>query len=315
MPFNFNHGWGRMIADSLAARWPHIGKVFIVSASTLKNWEELTEMFPGGPEGKTRVYSTLQGAIDDAEDSGHDVIFIAPEHSETVTAAAGLSIGTTKTGLTIIGLGSGNKRPTINFTTATTADFDVNSEGVTFENIIFDLTGVDALAAPLDINDAYCTFRNCEFITADSGGQTVVGILTDANAGGLKLENCYFYGSDNAGTKSAVRIVGGVEHVIDKCHFIGNYKITAGAIQVTTTAAGLLVRDTTILNRTAASVSAIDLVKNTTTVIVGCVLGVKTGTTPVTISEGAITGADGGYVLVGRNYYNAASTVVAGTLL
>lgn len=317
MPFNQNAGYGRFIATALAAAKPHTGKEYFVTASTDPNWEELTEMFPTGPEGNTRVWSSLSSLLSSGliSDGGDDVVFVAPNYTETVTTAGGLAVGTTSAGLTIVGLGSGDERPLINFTTATTADFDIGSNGVTIENFRFDLTGVDALAGPIDVNDSGCTFRNCEFITADADGQATVGVVTDANASYLTIENCSFYGSENAGTKSAIRLVGGNNAVIRNNHFEGNYKITAGAIEATTTAPGmLLIQGNTIVNRTASSTRAVNLVAGTRATIENNRFHVRSNTTPVSVGEtGSSTAV--GFVVTSGNYFTNATAIGAGVLL
>jgi hypothetical protein len=311
-----NAGYGKLMAHALASRYPNMGKLFFVSASSLANWEELSEMFPPGPEGKDRVHTTLQGALDEVEDGGNDLILVAPNHTETITAAGGIAVGTTAAGVTILGLGEADERPLISYTTAVGADLDIGSNGVTFENIRFDFTGVDALTGPIDVNDSGCTFRKCEFITADSGGQAVVGIVTDAAADNLIVEDCDFIGSANAGTVSAIRIVGGDRAIIRRNHFLGNYKLSVGAIEVTTTLAGnLTIEDNTILNNTASSTAAMNFIKGCNVVIRRNVLGIKSGSAPIKTQEGQETGTDAAYLLVGGNYYNNATTVVAGTLL
>lgn len=311
-----NHSYGRLIANSLASHRPHTGKQFFLLGSSHANWEELSEMFPVGPEGKTRVFTDLQSALNSTETGGDDIIFIAPGYTENITAAADIDINNTH--VSIIGLGEGDQKPTFTFTTATTADLNVDAAGVSFENIRFDLTGIDALVAPLDINAASCTFRNCDFITADASGQCVNAILTDANADNMLIDGCDFIGSQLGGTTSAVRIVGGDDIIIKNSHFIGNYKVSAGAIEVTTTAAGnLRIENNTILNTTLASTVAVNFATGTTAIVVGNVLGIRSGSTPVRVNEDQVvgTGARGGYILVGRNYFRADTEPVAGTLL
>ena len=233
MAYNLNHGWGQLVAQAVK-RQSKTGKVLIVAASTLANWEELNEIFP--PSDKVRVVTTLQAAIDLAGDGEDDLILVAPNHTETVTAAAGLDTGTDTAGLSIVGLGEADERPLISFTTATSADFDIGSNGVTFENLRFDLTGFDALVAPIDVNASGCTFRKCEFITADADGQATLGILTDANADYLTIDSCEFVGSNHAGTTTAVRIVGSDNVTIKNSYFDGAYTTSVGAIQSLTTA-------------------------------------------------------------------------------
>src|SRR3990167_6183479 len=55
---------------------------------------------------------------------------------------------------------------------------DIGSNGVTLENLRFDLTAFDALVAPFDVNSTGFTLRNCDIETADSGGQCTNAFLT-----------------------------------------------------------------------------------------------------------------------------------------
>jgi hypothetical protein len=123
------------------------------------------------------------------------------------------------------GLGKGDDRPTINFTTATTADIDIDAANVLIDNIYFDLTGIDELAAPIDVNAANFTIQNCEFLMADSGGQAVNAITTDANAGNMKVLNCKFL-APNAGANDAINLTGATNGVeIRNCFIAGDFAI------------------------------------------------------------------------------------------
>ena len=66
-----------------------------------------------------------------------------------------------------------------------------------------------------------------------------------------------------------------------------------------------------IFNNTASSVSAMTFTGGNTAIIVGNVLGIRSGTTPIYTN----LGGGAGYLVIGRNYYKAASTAAAGTLL
>ena len=314
MALNFHTGYGRMIANAIASRRPNMGRVFFVATTGVTGWDEFSELFPTGPEGNTRVWTTLKGLLDAdvIEDGGDDVVFVLPNHTESINSAGAIDTGTDSAGLTVIGLGEADERPLFTFGAATTADINIGSNGVTFDNLRFDLTGVDALAAPLDVNSTGFTLRNCEVITADADGQATLALLTDASAGSMTIDGCYFRGSQTAGTTTALRIVGGSNSVIKNNVFIGNYKSGAGAIEVTTTAAGnLLIENNKIFNNTASSVSAMTFTGGTTAIIVGNVLGIRSGTTPIYTN----LGGGAGYLVIGRNYYKAASTAAAGTLL
>lgn len=313
MAYSFHTGWGRVLADSIFTSRPSNGRKFIVMASSNPNWDRFNAMLPGHPEGDAiSVHATITAAVGAATNNGDDAIYVAAHHSETITAAAGLVIN--KSGLKIIGLGDKDNRPRIDFDTAAEADINVDAGEVTFENIKFNLVSIDALTGPLDVNALNTTFKDCEFVTANATNQAVLAIVTDANAGGLKIDNCYFKGTKNAGTISAVRIVGGKDHFIKNSTFEGAYKAATGAISVTTTAASVVVENCNIRNLTAASTAAIDVLRDSSLVVVGCVLGILSGSNPIRLNEGTEYLGQG-TILTGRNYYRNASTVAAGTLL
>jgi len=281
------------------------GNIFFVSnVTTGRIIDRIRQMIKPDTFGVLRLYSTIDAAIGNCVANRGDVIIVLPGHTETITAAAGIDCDVA--GITIVGIGEGTLRPTINFTTSTAADIDIDAANVTIANVIFDLTGVDALVAPIDVNAAGFTLKDSTVITADAAGQATLGILTDANAGGMRLLNNRFLGSADAGTAAAVRIVGGDEHVIDGNYFQGNYTTTLGAIDnVTTETLRTQVTNNFIFNATASSAKAMVFVAASTGIIANNRLQILTGTAP-------ITGAAMSWV--GGNYY-AATIATAGTLI
>jgi hypothetical protein len=143
---------------------PTTGEYFFVHSGTGSN----------GNSGKSpeRPFSTIDYAVGRCTANKGDVIVVMPGHTETVTAAGGLDLDVA--GISVIGIGSGSDRPTVNFTTATTADMDVDAANVTIKNLLF-TGGIDALAGPIDINAADCTMEDCEF--RDVTGQTTDWIV------------------------------------------------------------------------------------------------------------------------------------------
>jgi len=184
-------------------------KVFFVGPSAANWYGEFVSVYGPDVDGGNRAFSSLEAAFNDSNmvASRGDFILMLPGDSETITAAGGINLD--KAGVTIIGLGNGTLRPTINFTTSTAADINVDAANITIENVIFDLTGVDALVAPIDVNATDFTMRNCKVITASASAQATLGILTDANASRMRIEGCEFLGTTDAGTAAAMRIVGG----------------------------------------------------------------------------------------------------------
>lgn len=281
-------------------------KFFIVGAVTLPNYADFLDEFPPDIQGGNRVFPTLAAMVADSNvvSARGDVVLVLPGHTETMIAATTLSLN--KAGLHIVGLGEGDARPTVSFTTATTADFNIDSANITIENFIFDLTGIDAVAAAIDVNAAGFTMKNCLVITANATNQAVFALDATASTDDMTLVDCQFIGTADAGMTAAVNIVGGNRHRIQRCVFIGAYTAGVGAIQhATTTSLGMLIDGNTINNLTASSTKAMVFSAASTGNIQNNRMQILSGTAP-------ITGAAMSWV--GANYY-AATIATAGVLI
>lgn len=175
-------------------------------------------------------FSTIHYASTQCVANRGDIVFVRPGVTETVTAAAGLVLGVA--GVAYIGLGTGSARPKINFTTATTADMDVDAANITMVNFLF-TGGIDALVAPIDVNAADFKLINSEY--RDVTGEAVDTILTDATATRFLLDGWFHNGAATAGANAAVAIVGGTNPTIKNFKIVGNFAVSA--IDIRTTAA------------------------------------------------------------------------------
>ncbi len=260
MRYNLNHGYGRA---QMNLPFLGTGKIFVVGDSGTANLSMLNEMFTTDHDGQPRVHSTIDAAVGFCTANAGDVIYVMPGHTETITGAGGIDLDVA--GISVIGLGNGRNRPTINFTTGTGADIDFDAANITVENIFFDLTGIDALAAPIDVNASDATIRNCEFLTADSDGQATLGILTDANADRLTVDNCKFLSDSSVGTTAAIRIIGGDGHVISNNTIYGDFDTTGACIEnLTTATTNLTVSNNNLWNRHTGSIVCINAVSTST---------------------------------------------------
>lgn len=213
-----------------------------------------------GSSGKNpaEAVSTIDLAVGKCTASKGDRIIVMAGHVETITAAAGLDLDVA--GITLIGLGSGPSRPQINFTTATTADMDVDAAGITMVNFLF-TGGVDALAAPIDVNASDFNLLNCEW--RDVTGQATDVILADANADRLLVDGHFHNGAAAAGGASAIALIGCDNPVIRNFRIIGNFSV--GAIDCRTTAVvDLEVYNGYIWTKNAADICVKDTVTGST---------------------------------------------------
>lgn len=199
----------------------HPGKVFWVGNSNVLLVGE--KGASNGNKGTfLEPFATIDYAVGQCGAKRGDVIMVRPNHTETVTAAAGLDLDVE--GIAIIGLGSGSNRPTINFTTATTADMDVDAANISMVNFLF-TGGIDALAGPIDVNAADFSLINCEY--RDVTGQATDVIIADANADRLYIDGYFHNGAAAAGGASAIALIGMDNPVIKNFKIVGNFSVSA----------------------------------------------------------------------------------------
>lgn len=181
-------------------------------------------------------FATLAYAISRCNSAKGDNIVLEQGHAETVTAAAGITID--KSGINIIGLGTGANRPTFTFSTATTASIRVTAANVMIANIV-GVSGIDLLSSPFDIRAAGCTLGSTiygavEWHDPDNTMQAVRQVLTTSAADNLKI-NLKVAGITSGGTSpvNAVRLVG-VDGAIINLDFYG--RASTSVVEFLTTA-------------------------------------------------------------------------------
>lgn len=257
-------------------------KVFFVGATTLPSYTDFADDFGPDKQGGNRVFATMTALIADTNvvASRGDVVFVLPGHTESVASAAALAC--TKAGLTWIGLGTGSLRPTITFTTATTATMTISAANQSFENFIFTQT-FDAIVSPIVVSAANVTLKNNYFMVANASYQATQMILTTAAADNFTLIGNRFIGTVDAGTTAAVTLVGGDNFTCTGNDFIGAYSSGVGAIRsITTLNTNCVIKQNTIINVTASSTKGITLLTGSTGVISENRFGIGSGAAPIT---------------------------------
>ncbi|NBW09967.1 MAG: hypothetical protein EBR82_18270 [Caulobacteraceae bacterium] len=243
--------------------------------------------------------STMIGAMGKATASNDDYVYVAPGHAETVTGAAGMTFS--KAGIRWMGRGVGRNRPTITFSTSTAAQIIISGANQTFNNFVFDFTGIDAIVAAISITAADVAFEDCEFITNNATAGCVLGILTAATAARLRIENCRFLGvATNSGTTTTAQIQHevGVDYLIRNCYFTG--KMTQAILNATTILRGMIDSNRFVIS---TGTVAITMAAGSTPFITNNRINVPSGTAPIVAAAGFMAG----------NVYSAAAGVTAGT--
>ena len=151
----------------------------------------------------TLAYAISQAAVGDR-------VYLMEGHTEAVIAAG--TITQNLAGLEIIGLGYGARRPTITFTTAAAATVAVSGASTLIRNVIFDLTGVDAVSVGINWTGADGILEDCFILAADAAGQAVRAITIGAAAHRLKIRRNRFE-APNDGATHMIYHAGGASDV------------------------------------------------------------------------------------------------------
>lgn len=156
----------------------------------------------GGPGTFDAPYATLSQAI--AVAAANDIIGIQAGHTETITAAGGVTVNVA--GLQIIGFGTGEARPKFTFGTATTASFLITSASVSVTNII-GIAGIDQLTQPFDVRAAGVTL-GIEWRDNATNVEAVRAILGSAAADKININLTYLGQTGGSHCVNAIRLVG-----------------------------------------------------------------------------------------------------------
>lgn len=271
------------------------------------NGTSLAPQGRGGSDGNSgsfeSPYATIARAIASCSPGRGDVVYVKPGHIETITSATYLAF--TVAGVQVIGLGAGASRPTLNFSTATTATIAASSAGCGLINFNIVCTGFANLAAAVTVTAADFALVGNTFTLAGTNS-AVLGISATAAATGLTIDSNNLLASGGSGTGTAIQLVGGSNITITNNFIEGAFGVgTGGVSNITTAVTDLLIVGNFLNNTTASSTKAITAVAGTTGMISNNRMQILSGTAPITAA---------GMSWVGGNYY-AATIATAGTLI
>ena len=203
-----------------------------------------------------RPLATLNGGFTRAAASQGDIIFLMPGHAENCSSATSQILS--KAGISVIGIGEGDLRPTFTFT-ATAGSFEMDSANCVVENVKF-LSSITAVVVGVNVDADGCILRGCQWDWDATGDDFLIHIDADA-VDHVTIEDCEIIAEDCAGAATGIRI--------DDCQhlrILGNYffgDFSAAAINNDSDAAlcgDLLVANNDIYNSdTAATTNGIDL--------------------------------------------------------
>lgn len=176
-------------------------------------WVDSNTGSDSGSKGGTfdHPFDTIDYAVGRCTADNGDIILVKPGHVETVIAAGGLDLDVA--GITIIFMGEGANKAYITFTTAVSADMDVDAASITLINPKF-VAGIDALTGPIDVNATDFTIINGEWHDASSI-ETTDCIVATAGATRLCIDGWKFFKSDEGGTQKESHVqLNGVDDAV-----------------------------------------------------------------------------------------------------
>jgi len=179
-----------------------------------------------------------------------DYVIVMPGHTESVIASGTITMDID--GVTVVFLGSGSDRPTITWSTATTARMIVSADNITFLGAaIFDMTGYDAVAIPIhvtganfrmigDYSGAFRVIQADDDAGSGAGSAAVKAIEIDHTADYSLIENVLFVGPTASGNEgysntsvsaidysSTTASATHYEQAVKNCEFIGMWATAA----------------------------------------------------------------------------------------
>jgi len=199
------------------------GNVFFVDSGSATGSDGATNgLNPQTP------FLTIDYAIGRCTASNGDIIFVMPGHAETV-AATDITIDVA--GVSIIGLGHGNDRPTLTYGAAGST-VTMSAASSRLSNVIL-TPGAASVAAAITISGAGVEIDNV-VLTPHATNEFLIGITAAATADDLIIRDCTMISLDGTGAATGIHLIGADRVQILRNHIQGDF--STGAIENTTTA-------------------------------------------------------------------------------
>lgn len=210
--------------------------------------------------------TTIQAAHDFCVAGRNDIVIVLPNHVETFAAASALTLS--KSGVSVIGMGSGATRPKLTWATLTTATALVSGSNVTIKNILCTST-IAALVKLWSVTGTDVTFEGVDY-QEDGTTDCLSFITTTAAAKRMIVRGCTWIADTTA--RSAVtnwiKIVGA-----DYCQITDNYGVMNGTaansadgwvVGATTLSKSVLIARNTFITLVSTGAIGISLFTGTT---------------------------------------------------
>ena len=190
-----------------------------------------------------------------------DRIFIAPGHTETIAAAAGIALS--QSGLTIIGLGVGSTRPTFTWS-ATASTWTIAGSNNILSNIICK-SSIDEVVVMFQVTGSNVVLDRVDFVETTSA-QTIA-FATFATGTDCTVQNCNHYqATAAAATQIWITATSNTRFKLLNNVFMLTLKdAAAGAVFFGVTSTNILLQGNTVKMTGGTTLLSVFLSLNTTT--------------------------------------------------
>jgi len=213
----------------------------------------------------SNLYPTINAAMAACVANRGDVVVCLPGHVETVTTTP-----TFVAGVTIVGVGTGDERPTFTWT-ATTSQWAINVANVRVINCILNLAGTAATATvkAIVVTGASSRISGCRIIVGAAGGTQVATIGIEYGTGSDK----FIFGADrdlsegsnvvyapaDAACVSCIKIVAAVDNGIIACNTmnVGMSANGVGLVTMTVAPTNIYIARNSFANTKSGSTAAL----------------------------------------------------------
>jgi hypothetical protein len=231
------------------------GEVYYVSNSTASLAPGQSAGSASGKGTFNKPFSTLQQAVNSCVANRGDIIIVCPGHAENIASSTALAID--KAGISIIGVGMGDSRPTFTLTTANTAKIVVSASNVSICNCIFAANFLN-IAVLFDLTTAKgFNFDDCEVrdTSAILNFLNLFQLSATSNANdGLRITQSEFFLKSAAGVANLVSFRGTIDRVNISYNYYSALTTNAGAVLVGAT--GKAITNLLVLNNVFNLVNA-----------------------------------------------------------
>jgi len=180
-------------------------------------------------------------------------------------------------------MGRGAQRPTISFTTATTADFKLAAANVRIENLLFQNGGIDILASPIEVSAAHCEIIDCEYQDLNESNVDCTGVIDVLAAGDRVIIDGFVHiGTSDATADCIVVADTATGPMIINCYITGTF--STGNISLLNATDLVRIGNNLLLNTNATN-TCIDVITTCTGFIYDNLMEITGALTAITVNN------------------------------